>query len=73
MWLERAARGVTYAITNATKIAGLYIGVKAATGPDPSQEAITMALAAFMMAGAQVSETAIMKVIERFFGVDRED
>jgi hypothetical protein len=62
-------RTVTLVVTNIIKIGGLYVGVHAALAVTPNP--ITLAFAAFMMAGAQVSETAIMTFIERFFGVDK--
>jgi hypothetical protein len=68
---ETASRTATLVITNCTKIAGLVIGIKAATGADPQKEALTMAFAAFMMAGAQASERVFMAFLERFFGVPK--
>lgn len=67
--LENLSRVTALAVTNVTKVAGLYVGVKAAahTPADP----VTLAFAAFLIAGAQVSETAVMNFIEHFFGVRR--
>lgn len=52
-------------VTNLTKLAGLVLGVF--TG-FTSQHVPTMVLAGFMMAGAQVSESAMLAAIDRFFG-----
>ena len=68
MW-ESVSRAITLVITNVTKVAGLWVGIRAATGPDPQKEALTMAFAAFMMAGATLSERVVIAFIERFFGV----
>lgn len=65
--LETVSRVVALLVTNITKVAGLYVGVKAAT--HTPADAVTLAFAAFMMAGAQVSETVVIGLIERFFGV----
>lgn len=52
-------------ITNLTKVGGLIIGIhEALTARDPA----VMAFAAFMMAGARVSETVLLTFIDRFFG-----
>lgn len=55
----------TFVITNLIKLSGLVLGVRTGltTGDTP-----TMLLAAFMMAGAQVSETLILGIFERFLG-----
>ena len=70
MNLESLSRFVTLVVTNATKIAGLYVGVRAALMPTPS--AVVLAFSAFMMAGAQLSESTILALIDRFFGTDRK-
>lgn len=62
---EGLSRLLTVVITNATKIAGLYVGIKAA----PSGNAVVLAFAAFMIAGGQMSEGVMLGVIERFFSV----
>jgi hypothetical protein len=64
--LEATTRVVTLVVTNVIKLAGLYVGVRAAT--KVPVEAITMGWSAFAMAGAQLSETTILLLIERFFG-----
>lgn len=67
MRLESISRFVTLVVTNIIKIAGLYVGLRAAFQPTPS--AVVLAYSAFMMAGAQLSETTLLALIERFFGV----
>lgn len=66
MTLESFTRFVTLVVTNVIKLAGLYVGVHGAVQPTPN--AVVLAYSAFMMAGAQLSETTIMAVIDRFFG-----
>jgi hypothetical protein len=66
MSLESLSRFLTLLITNITKLAGLYVGVHAAVASTPN--AVVLAFSAFMMAGAQLSETTILAVIDRFFG-----
>jgi hypothetical protein len=70
MRLESVSRALALAVTNATKIAGLYVGVRAALMPTPS--AVVLAFSAFMMAGAQLSETTILALIDRFFETGRK-
>lgn len=64
--LESLSRVVTLVVTNVTKLAGLYVGVKAAT--HMPVEAVTMGWSAFALAGAQLSETTILLLIDRFLG-----
>lgn len=64
--LAQAGRLFALLVTNAIKIGGLYVALKTAAEPAPS--AIIIGLAAFMMAGAQVSEESILKLVERMFG-----
>jgi hypothetical protein len=59
------------ALTNLTKLAGLVVAVNEAVLRTELRPSV-IALAAFMMAGAQVSETLLLSVIERFFEA-RED
>lgn len=66
MLLESFTRIVTLIVTNVTKLVGLYVGVKAAT--HTPVEAVTMGWSAFAMAGAQLSETTILLLIDRFLG-----
>lgn len=62
---QAPARSVTLVLANLTKLAGLVVAVhEAFTARSP----VVMAVAAFMMAGAQISETLVLGVIERFFG-----
>lgn len=66
--LEGLAALLTVLITNATKLAGLYVGVKGAVVTSPN--AVVLAFAAFLIAGGQLSEGALLSVIERFFAVE---
>lgn len=61
-----ASRRSTLVVTNLTKVAGIALGVHAGFSPTPDSRVI--ALAAFMLAGAQVSETLLLSLIDRFFG-----
>lgn len=60
-------RGATLALTNLTKLAGLVVAFNEAVLRTELRPSV-IALAAFMMAGAQVSETLLVSAIERFFG-----
>lgn len=64
--LGSVSRVITLAVTNAMKLAGVYVGLRAALQPTPN--AVVLAFAGFMMAGAQVSESAVLGVIDRMFG-----
>lgn len=59
-------RTVTLFITNLIKIGGLYVGVRA--GVRTPVDAVAMGWSAFAMAGAQLSETTILALVDRFFG-----
>lgn len=65
------ARGAALVLTNLTKLAGIVVAFNEAVLRTDLRPSV-MALAAFMMAGAQVSETLLISLIERFFGT-RED
>jgi hypothetical protein len=69
--VESLSRFVTLVVTNLIKLAGLFIGVRAGLMPTPS--AVVLAFSAFMMAGAQLSETTILAMIERFFGTKERE
>jgi hypothetical protein len=58
-------------VTNLIKLAGIALGIHEGfrTVPDPR----LIALAAFMLAGAQVSRAAIMELVSRFFGLSAKD
>ena len=66
-----AGRRSTLVITNLTKVGGLVIGVHAGlqAHPDPR----VLAFAAFLCMGAQVSETVLLRLIERFFGLSPKE
>jgi hypothetical protein len=53
-------------VTNIIKIGGLYVALRTATQPTPN--VIEIGLAAFMMAGAELSENAILNLAGRMFG-----
>jgi hypothetical protein len=67
--VENLSKIITLIVTNVIKVAGLYIGVRTFAHSPDHPDAIALAYSAFMMAGAQVSETAVIRFIERFFGV----
>lgn len=58
-------RGATLAVTHLIKLSGAVVAVNEAF---TARDAAVLALSAFMMAGAQVSETALLAIIDRFFG-----
>jgi transketolase N-terminal domain/subunit len=62
-WLTRFTTLVT---TNAIKLGGLYVGIKAGTRV-PAELAV-MGWSAFAMAGAQISETLVLAALDKFFG-----
>ena len=62
-----ATRGAALVVTNMTKIAGLVIVVNEALLRTDARPTV-LALAAFMMAGAQFSEQMVLSAIDRFFG-----
>ena len=64
---KEAGRRSTLIVTNLTKLAGIALGMH--EGFQATPDARVIALAAFMLAGAQVSETALLALIERFFGL----
>lgn len=61
-----AGRAIGLLITNAIKVGGLYLALKTAAEPAPN--ALVVGLVAFMMAGAQVSEDTILRLVGRMFG-----
>jgi hypothetical protein len=62
-WLTRFTTLVT---TNAIKLGGLYVGIKA--GTKAPAELGVMGWSAFAMAGAQISETLVLAALDKFFG-----
>jgi hypothetical protein len=68
----RPVRNWTLALTNLTKLAGLIIAVNEAL-LRAEVRPTALALAAFMMAGAQLSENAVLAALDRFFGAPRDD
>jgi hypothetical protein len=57
-------------VSNAIKLGGLYVAVRAVSEPNPN--AVAIGLAAFMMAGAQVSEDTVLRLVGRMFGGGHE-
>ena len=66
-WATQAGRRLTLLITNAIKLGGLVVALNEAVGHDQPR-ALVIGLAAFMMAGAQVSEEAFLGIVQRIFG-----
>lgn len=67
---NRVFRAITLLITNTIKVAGVVIVLKevfAPTLPDTNRAEV-LAVAAFMMAGAQLSETLILAAMDRLMG-----
>lgn len=65
MPIQQGLSRVALIITNLTKVSGLIIGFhEALTTKSPT----VMAFAAFLCAGARVSEPALLAFINRFFG-----
>lgn len=64
---RRVAMRFSLFVTNIIKIGGLVIAIDELTKLQPSP--LFMALAAFMMAGAQVSEATIVKLVGGLFGI----
>lgn len=58
------ARGLALAVTSLTKVGGLVLAVHEGLGAGRSNVLI---VAAFMMAGAQFSETVLLGFFDRFF------
>jgi hypothetical protein len=58
-------------VANLIRLGGLTLGINAGlrAAPDPR----VIALAAFMLAGAQVSRATIMELVSRFFGLSSKD
>jgi hypothetical protein len=67
--LEGLSRLLTLVTTNAIKLGGLYVGIKA--GTRAPAELTVMGWSAFAMAGAQVSETLVLTALDKFFGGKR--
>lgn len=63
----RIAVYFTLFVTNMIKIGGLVIAVVEVTKLEPSP--LFLALAAFMMAGAQISEETVVKLVGGLFGM----
>lgn len=68
--MESFFRRLTLIVANVIKLGGLAIALKAISHPPP--DSIELALAAFMMSGAQVSEQAFLRAIGSFLGREAE-
>ena len=68
---RRAFQRSTLLITNAFKLAGLFIAIREVLRPN--RDASVLALAAFMMSGAQLSEEFFLAAIDSFLGRQRDD
>lgn len=67
----QAARLLALLVTNCIKLGGLYLAIRAAvTEANPS--VVQIGEACFMMAGAQVTEDAVLKLVTRMFGGGHE-
>lgn len=62
-----AARGVTLILTNLTKLGGLAVAINEAIFRTDVRPGV-LAVSAFMMAGAQISEAVLLAVIDRTLG-----
>lgn len=68
---SRWISGVTLIITNLIKLGGLGVALDQVFFR-PSAEPVALALAAFMMAGAQGVEEAALHFVARFFGAPEQ-
>lgn len=63
----QAGRLLTLLVTNAIKLGGLYLALRTAI-TEPQPNVVQIGEACFMMAGAQVTEDAILRLVGRMFG-----
>lgn len=68
----RVGQWVTLLVTNGVKVTGIVIAVKAAFSQTPPQP-LEYGLAAFMVAGAQLSEETILKLFARMFAPPKDE
>lgn len=64
--MESQSRIIALAVTNLIKLAGLVIALEEIFGR-ARPDTISMAVAAFMMAGAQLSEDVILNLVSKMF------
>lgn len=66
MHVERVIRQVTILVTLLTKLAGVFLALKSVSSPpvDP----LVLAVCAFMMSGAQLTEGTILRALDKFMG-----
>lgn len=69
---SRVARGFTLVVTNLTKLGGLVVALNEML-IRPSLRPAVLAEAAFMMAGAQFSQDAVLAALDRIMGRHHED
>jgi hypothetical protein len=67
---SRFFRAITLLITFAIKLGGLVVVMYEVFSTRSANRAEILAVAAFMMAGAQLSETLILGAIDRLVGKD---
>lgn len=60
-------RSFTLLVTNTTKLAGVFVGINELAVRSNTTTA-RMALAALMMTGAQVTEGALISILDRMLG-----
>lgn len=71
MSLEAVSRFVALVVTNIIKLAGVYVGVHEIAVHSAGPNALVLGYSALMLAGGQLSETTILALIGRFFGVGK--
>jgi hypothetical protein len=54
-------------ITNALKVVGAYVFIKEQAQPGPAQDSVLLVASLFVL-GVQFAETALMALLDRFFG-----
>ena len=64
--MERKLKQLTLVVSNAIKLGGLYLVIKA--GSHPPVDPLELALSAFMMSGAQLTEDKALKVLSSWLG-----
>lgn len=64
--MERTLKQLTLVVSNAIKLGGLYLVIRA--GSHPPVDPFELALSAFMMSGAQLTEDKVLKLLSSFMG-----
>lgn len=65
--VAQAGRFLALMVTNCIKLGGLFLAIRTAT-TETNPSVVQIGEACFMMAGAQVTEDAILKLVSRMFG-----